>query len=168
MKSLILLTLLTGLFWQTTDFEGLPTGKESVPSSDEAMEQEVLVLVNAIRQKRGLPSMVLHPDLTRAARYHAKDMAEDNYFEHDSMDRTASGTLKKLTNFGERVSRFAPIVDGWAENIALGHRSAESVMRSWMKSTGHRRNILNPKYHYLGVGYVDGHWVQDFAIAVRS
>lgn len=166
MKALAILTLVAGLFWQTTDFEGMPTGKESVPSSDEAMEQEVLLLVNAIRQRRGLKPVVLHPDLTRAARYHAKDMAEDDYFEHDSMDRTPSGSLKKLTNFGDRLRRFAPIDGGWAENIAWGHTSAESVMRSWMKSAGHRRNILTSDYRYLGVGYVDGYWVQDFAEAI--
>lgn len=167
MKTIVLLTLITGfLTWDTIDFEGLPTGKESTPSSDENMEQEVLVLVNTIRQKRGLPHLTLHPDLNRAARYHAKDMKQDRYFEHDSMDRTTNGSLKKLINFSNRLHRFANINRGWAENIALGHHSAQSVMHSWMQSAGHRRNILNPDYHYIGIGYVDGYWVQDFAISV--
>ena len=163
MKTLVLLTLLTGaLSWAGADFEGLPTGKESVPSSDEALEKEVLYLVNEVRRKRGLKPLLPQADLSRAARYHAKDMATDRYFEHDSMDRTARGTLKKLANFGVRLSRFADLGGSWAENIAQGHPDAESVMRAWMRSSGHRRNILSSRYRYLGGGYGDGYWVQDF------
>lgn len=154
------------LSWNTVDFQGEPTGKESIPSSDESMEQEVLVLVNAVRQEHGLQPLTLHPDLSRAARYHAKDMKQDSYFEHDSMDRMTNGSLKKLFNFSTRLHRFANISGGWGENIAQGQRSAQSVMYSWMQSTGHRQNILNPKYRYIGIGYVDNFWVQDFAIGV--
>ena len=53
------------------------------------------------------------------------------------------------------------------ENIAYGQTSPEMVMDSWMNSPGHRANILNGNYKYIGVGhYVDGtgtnYWVQLF------
>ena len=48
------------------------------------------------------------------------------------------------------------------ENIAWGQRTPEGVMNSWMNSDGHRRNILNPKYNYICVGFNDYRWVQLF------
>ena len=53
------------------------------------------------------------------------------------------------------------------ENIAMGQKSAASVMDGWMHSSGHRANILKSDYTKIGVGYAkasDGTtcWVQIF------
>ena len=49
------------------------------------------------------------------------------------------------------------------ENIALGQRSPEQVVNAWMNSEGHRANILNARFEYIGVGYADNEgWVQLF------
>ena len=40
------------------------------------------------------------------------------------------------------------------ENIASGQQTAEAVVAAWMKSPGHRANILNPHFGHLGVGAV--------------
>jgi hypothetical protein len=52
------------------------------------------------------------------------------------------------------------------ENIAMGYTSPEDVMDGWMNSQGHRNNILNSRYKYIGVGYyyANGYeyWVQLF------
>jgi uncharacterized protein YkwD len=52
----------------------------------------------------------------------------------------------------------------WGENIAQGYGSAQSVVAAWMASPGHRANILNPAYHYMGLGYVaaGNWWCQQF------
>lgn len=39
-----------------------------------------------------------------------------------------------------------------AENIAKGYTSPCAVVKAWMESDGHRENILNSKYSYLGAG----------------
>lgn len=54
------------------------------------------------------------------------------------------------------------------ENIALNQRGTAAVVAEWMKSPGHRANILNPKYTHIGVGiHQDAqgrtYWVQNFA-----
>jgi uncharacterized protein YkwD len=54
---------------------------------------------------------------------------------------------------------------GYGENVAVGQSSPEAVMQAWMTSIGHRRNILNPNYSYIGVGYVNAgrpYWTQNF------
>ena len=38
------------------------------------------------------------------------------------------------------------------ENIAHGQPDEETVMRNWLWSAGHRKNILNSKYKYIGLG----------------
>ena len=39
-----------------------------------------------------------------------------------------------------------------AENIAYGQKSPEEVMTTWLKSPGHRSNILNTKFTDIGCG----------------
>jgi hypothetical protein len=52
---------------------------------------------------------------------------------------------------------------GWSgENIAAGQPNATSVTHTWYNSSGHRANMLNPNYSYIGVGYYNGMWTQQF------
>lgn len=38
------------------------------------------------------------------------------------------------------------------ENIAYGQPDEETVMKNWLWSPGHRKNILNSKFRYIGIG----------------
>jgi uncharacterized protein YkwD len=54
-----------------------------------------------------------------------------------------------------------------AENIAAGQTTPQEVVQAWMNSPGHRANILNGNYTYIGVGYAKGgsqrhYWTQMF------
>ena len=46
--------------------------------------------------------------------------------------------------------------------IIAGGNSPAEVVRDWMNSPGHRANILEPSYVYIGVGYCNDYWVQQF------
>lgn len=140
---------------------------ENVPAINAAYESRVAQLVNQERAANGLPPLKLIPTLSAAARYHANDMGADDYFQHDSFDRTGSG-LQRVCGAFERVNLW---YSGWTaagENIAAGYDSPEAVMAAWMQSEGHRSNILSPDFVELGVGYFSGagtfpsYWVQDF------
>ena len=48
------------------------------------------------------------------------------------------------------------------ENIAKGQLTPLEVMRDWMNSPGHRKNILHPQYEEIGIGLFGPHWVQNF------
>lgn len=120
--------------------------------------EAVLKLVNAERSKAGLQPLTLSEKLTNIAYTKAKDMAEKNYFSHQSP--TYGSPFDMLKQFGVSFSAAG-------ENIAAGQRSAEEVMDSWMNSSGHRANILNKNYTQLGVGFFRGgeygtEWVQLF------
>lgn len=144
-----------------------PSGEERVKSINSSFEKEVLRLTNLERKERGLKTLQWDETLAFAARYHAKDMADDAYFDHDSYDRKSKSLVKTCGIF-ERIESFInyPYL---AENISAGRLTPEEVVGAWMKSKGHRKNILNKNMTKLGVGYFYkegaeyGHyWVQNF------
>lgn len=145
-------------------------GIPGVPSANADYEQQVIELVNAQRLANGnLPPLKRVDTLIDSARYHATDMGQDNYFDHDSYDRV-NGALVRVCGTWDRV--LAYYGSGWnalAENIAAGYGTPADVMAGWMNSSGHRANILNPNLREIGVGYatVSGssygrYWVQNF------
>lgn len=92
--------------------------------------------------------------LTLAAQKHATDMAEKDYFSHESEDGRSWIQRIKAEGFQHPGG----------ENIAYGQQTAREVVDAWMDSPGHRRNILDPEFRYIGIGFSrDGdYWVQDF------
>lgn len=121
-------------------------------------QQQVVQLVNAQRAKVGCRALVTDARLARAAQAHSADMARRRYFSHTSPDgRTFVQRIRAQGYMGTRLG----------ENIAAGYRTPSTVMAAWMKSAGHRANILNCRYTAIGVGYATGgpygtYWTQDF------
>ena len=118
-------------------------------------EAEVVRLVNAIRRESGLGELGLNWELSRVARYKSQDMADNFYFSHTSP--TYGSPFQMIRAFG-LTYRTA------GENIAYGYPTPQAVVNSWMNSEGHRKNILNPSFTQIGVGYVSqgNHWTQMF------
>lgn len=48
------------------------------------------------------------------------------------------------------------------ENLAKGQLSVQEVMRDWLNSPNHRRNILRPEFEEVGFGLFGDIWVQEF------
>jgi uncharacterized protein YkwD len=133
-----------------------PSPKPVATSSGVAAQ--VLSLVNAERLKAGCRSLASSSALQQAAQGHSVDMAANDYFSHTSEDGRS---------FSDRIRAAGYTGGGIAENIAAGQATASAVMTSWMNSPGHRANILNCAYRYLGVGFAKGgsygsYWTQDF------
>ncbi len=120
-----------------------------------SFEEQVAVLVNEQRAANGLAPLTLNASLSNAARAKSQDMHDNNYFSHTSP--SYGSPFEMLTAFGISYRSAG-------ENIAMGYSTPEAVMSAWMNSEGHRKNILNPSYTQIGVGYVaDGnYWTQEF------
>jgi uncharacterized protein YkwD len=114
-------------------------------------EKKTFDLHNEIRTERNLPTFCVHPQLQKAARAHSKDMIRRDYFSHNTKGRGS---------FDKRLVRFGYGPNGYdfyrvGENIALGSGPAgepQNRMHAWMKSGGHRHNILNESYREVGIG----------------
>jgi len=146
------------------DFSGCGGINQPVVNAD--YEQQVVDLVNTERANRGLPPYKRVTALDNAARYHSADLGQDNYFAHDSHDRSG-GNLVFVCGTWTRIATYYSGASG--ENIAGGYSTPQSVMNGWMNSTGHRNNILSTYSWEIGVGYaaVNGstyyhYWTQDF------
>lgn len=115
-----------------------------------------LATLNAQRSQAGQAPLEFAPDLGRVAQAHACDMARRGYFSHTSPD--GRGMMARAQQAG--LTGYCAM----GENIAKGQPDVPSVMASWMRSTGHRRNILDGGFTHVGFGRAPGaHWVQLFA-----
>jgi uncharacterized protein YkwD len=103
---------------------------------DDAYEARVVQLVNAQRVAAGLPRLAVSPCADRFAEDWSATMARTGAFVH----RPSLGTLLSAC----RASRVG-------ENIASGTVSADHMVAMWMRSPGHRANILSSHFTHLGV-----------------
>jgi hypothetical protein len=101
------------------------------------------VLVNATRYEYGVKPLEAYEEAGMAAQGHSEDMAENNYFNHDSPD---GETLKDRVEEAGVQYRMA------GENIAMGHTSPIFSHHSLMNSMEHRVNMLKPAFTHLGTG----------------
>jgi uncharacterized protein YkwD len=118
-------------------------------------EKAAFSLHNKIRRDRNLKPFCVHPKLQKAARSHSRDMIERDYFSHDT---------KGGDSFDARLKAFGYAPDGYryyatGENIAYGsgpYGEPANIMDAWMKSDGHRHNILKAEFREIGVGTYAG------------
>ncbi len=110
---------------------------------DSDYAQQVFAMVNQERANNGVDALTWDSSMASYSDRRAMEITTD--FSHNS----AGGKM----NVGE--------------NIAEGAISPEMVMDGWMRSDGHRANILNASYTKISVScYYDGstyYWVQNFA-----
>lgn len=112
----------------------------------------VLRILNKERKKQGLEPLKMDKSLLNTADLRVAETV--TYFSHVRPDGSSCFTVyEKIGTLGE--------------NIAYGQKSPEEVMKAWMNSPGHRKNILNPNFKRVGVGclYTQGryYWVQCFS-----
>lgn len=144
-----LITVLIAVF----SFSAFSFGNEN-----ESYRKQIVNLVNAQRQKAGLPKLTEDKKLNKLSDKKVQLMAEEGKLSH-----TAGG----YSSLGEFVRDYGFKYWTVGENIARNWRTPEEVMKAWMESAGHRANILNEKFTHIGVAKTtapngDIYWVQIF------
>lgn len=130
------------------------SGKPPSPAElSRAVEQQIFEATNDTRADKKLRSLASEDILVKTARDHAQDMLKRNYLSHFSpekksvVDRLKKYQPKPQRSVGENlhtISSSGGLVDPWA--------IADQMMKDWMNSSSHRKNILSKSYDYLGVG----------------
>jgi uncharacterized protein YkwD len=149
----------------TGTFQGC--GGPLMPVINADYEQAIVEQTNEIRMKAGLSPLKRVSGLDNSSRYHVADMSNDNYFDHNTFDRT-DGELVEVCDTWNRIESFYTNWVALAENIAAGQRTPEMAMDGWMNSPDHRDNILSDSYWEIGVGFYEGYgeyrfyWGQNF------
>jgi uncharacterized protein YkwD len=110
------------------------------------LEAGLLREVNAMRVAQHRIPLQRLPQLDRVARAHSADMARRSYLSHDTPEgRNPVDRIRDLAPPGFRLA---------AENIGITDHPAPNreILRSWLASPEHRRNLLAPAFNTTGVG----------------
>ena len=112
-----------------------PSAAFAAPSAPAAT---IIDLTNQTRASVGAPAIVNSDALQAIAQTWAEKLANENFFEHN-------GNLS------------TQLPGGWSafgENIAMGTNvSPEKFHDMWVNSPGHYKNLTNPAFNVMGVGY---------------
>jgi uncharacterized protein YkwD len=141
----------------TTPAPWNPTPAPTTP----APLDKLLAAHNFERQKLGLLPLLLSDKLQQAAQAHSQWMASVGGLSH-----TGEGGSSAF----DRIHRAGYSFSAAGENIAMGQRDVDEVMYGdygWMKSSGHRQNILDADYTEVGFGVAIAasgsiYWTADF------
>lgn len=119
-----------------------------------AARSATLCLLNVQRRKHHEHALRFDQRLALAGLQHARDMVQNQYFSHDA----PSGQ-----NFVQRIfnTDYVPARASWTlgENLAWGDQAKatpRAIVRGWMASPPHRRNILTAGFRQIGIAIVIG------------
>jgi uncharacterized protein YkwD len=132
-----------------TSVEAPPPLKDTEEVSDQDLTLfGVLEGTNQARAEEQLLPLTLNPTLNSIAQKKLKDMFFYQYFEHISPTGVGAGDLAKKNGYDYLVI---------GENLAMGNFANDaSLVDAWMKSPGHRANILNTRYKEIGIAVGQG------------
>ncbi|MEO0799777.1 MAG: CAP domain-containing protein [Pseudomonadota bacterium] len=105
-----------------------------------------LTLINDYRRTKGLRGLKLHPQLTRAAKMHSRDLARWDRISHYGSDGSNPWDRVKRTGFRARLA---------AENVGTGQKDLREVFEGWKQSPGHNKNLLLADATHMGIALVD-------------
>ncbi|ARG98901.1 SCP-like extracellular [Legionella micdadei] len=97
--------------------------------------------MNEYRAKHGLKPLKLDSLMSKEAAKHSRDMARHAIpFGHKNFDKRIHRIFAKIKQ-----------CQGGAENVAYNYKDGKDVVRNWLTSPGHRRNIVG-NYNLTGIG----------------
>ncbi|KAI9596671.1 hypothetical protein BDF19DRAFT_438251 [Syncephalis fuscata] len=120
--------------------------------------------INKMLCLNGRKPLALSPCLVKSSEGHSQEMARRRQMSHSLSGEPEMGSRIRSACYGERVS-------GSAENIAMGQRSEEAVMTSWLKSPGHYKNLMGDYTHFGAAMVTAGnspYWTQNFGKGLKG
>jgi len=148
-RSTVLVVLLLAV---TGSIAGSTSAADAAPVTTarlQALNNDILIGLNATRSSHGLRPLVLSANLQRSAATHSRSMLDGGFFEHQSRDGSS---------FATRLKRFyrSAGYDTWSvgENLlySTSEIDATSAIEAWLNSPAHRENMLNPTWREVGIG----------------
>ncbi len=121
----------------------------------EPEEYQLVREVNNYREVFGLRRLRLNLKLSRAARKHAVEMKEREYFSHFS-------PVEENYSVSDRVLQEGFKKEPVGENLGLGRTSPKNILTGWIRSPDHHRNMLKQNYQFAGAGKAGMYWAMNF------
>jgi uncharacterized protein YkwD len=139
-----------------------PAHARSCPNADLApaagtlpeVRDATLCLLNRERAERGAPRLRAHGDLQRSAGRFSRAMVEGGFFAHVAPDGSTMTDRIRATGYLAGIRGYRV-----GENLAWGtgeRATPRETVAAWMRSPGHRANLLDVRYRAVGVGVAPG------------
>ncbi|MCA0403416.1 MAG: CAP domain-containing protein [Proteobacteria bacterium] len=108
---------------------------------DSANQKAILFYVNKHRASKGLRPLKLNNVMSSAATIHSRDMARHSIpFGHKHFDKRIKRLYGKIKN-----------CQAGSENVAYNYKDGQDVVKNWLTSRLHRRNIEG-NFNLTGIG----------------
>jgi uncharacterized protein YkwD len=135
----------------------MPAISCTVPHNASELVHKLVQQINLKRRHSNLRQFHLSPTLAKGAQMHACDNAHHNRLSHFGTDGSSPG--KRVLRVGYD---FALVT----ENVAIGYVKSKEVLKAWLRSSAHRKNIFEPRTNELGIAVARGrdgrmHWVMN-------
>lgn len=132
---------------------GWPALSAGLSECDQALEERIFDLINAVRSQNGLAALGYNYELTVAARNHSIWMAQAGELSH-------AGWFDRIVATGLWGNHFA-------QNIARYISDPVFLVDAWMGSPSHAKNIISDKDSVTGISCVQDvagthYWSQNF------
>ena len=105
--------------------------------------KKVIELINKIRHENGLKRLKVNPLLSQAARMKANDMIKRGYWSHKTPEGKSPWVFIEKAGYQYQVA---------GENLAKGFRSDQELVKAWVRSPLHRKNLLDKDFQEVGIG----------------
>lgn len=110
----------------------------------DAEERAFLTALNDHRAQNGLAPLQVSVSLSKAADFHSRQMADNNYFSHTLLNGVTWD--QNLCDNGYCYATYK------AENIAAGNAAGSATFTQWKNSSGHNANMLGANFKVVGIG----------------
>lgn len=130
-----------------------PTRKDDPPLAIDMatlIEQAIVERTNTERAAEGRQLLSSDHMLANVARLHSNDMIAGAYFSHEDKNGCNSSCRASDAGYAWRaIGENIYMMSGYSVSA---DEAADSIVKGWMKSPGHRANILREDYTHIGVG----------------
>ncbi|KAI0239024.1 hypothetical protein L0F63_004915, partial [Massospora cicadina] len=114
---------------------------------------DMLDQVNELRKNLKAGLLERNEKLMNSAKRHSDDQARMHHMSHHGSDGSEPS---------DRIQQEDYQYSYVAENVASGQKSVKEVMDSWINSTGHYKNLINPIFIHFGAAMNNNFWTQNF------
>jgi uncharacterized protein YkwD len=154
---------------------GRCTGADSAKGNKTSLERSMRCMVNYARGKNGLKSLGYASQLMKSADFKSQTLDRCDQFTHTPCGQKTVDPFRKA----------GYVRNGWSwrvgENLAWRSPTSKTtprhIMRMWLNSPGHRKNILSSRWKSQGISLRDNIkyqgrsgaelWVQHFGARSR-
>lgn len=119
------------------------------PFDAAAAKQDIIDRTNALRCENGVAALTVNEKLMQAAQVRAEEMAASGVYSHTRPDGRKYTTVTDCKYIGENIH----LIGEWQ----IRDSSLPSfAVEAWKNSAAHLKNMLNTRYHEIGVGVSQG------------